>query len=174
MRRDPDAAERLLLELKADAQAAVTDIRRLVYWLRPPALDDLGLLGTLRETAEQYGAKGLSVSVEAPENLPTLSAAVEVACYRIAQEALTNVSRHAGARTCTVSLTIDTPSVLCLEVRDDGIGIVDPRANSSVHAGIGLTSMRERASELGGSLAVEALPDGGTRVRAGLPLPEEG
>jgi len=173
MRRDPDAAEELLLELKDDAQDAVADIRRLVYGLRPPALDDLGLLGALRETAEQYATKGLRVSVETPETLPPLSAAVEVAAYRIAQEALTNVSRHAGARTCTISLTIDEPSALRLEVRDNGIGIAEPGANSTVHAGVGLTSMRERASELGGSLVVEPLSEGGTLVRTRLPLPEE-
>jgi signal transduction histidine kinase len=173
MRRDPDAAEELLLELKADAQDAVADIRRLVYGLRPPALDDLGLLGALRETAEQYGAKGPSVSVEAPESLPQLSAAVEVAAYRIAQEALTNVARHAGASRCVVSLAVEGTSVLCLEVRDDGRGIPDPRDHTAVRAGVGLTSMRERATELGGSLVVEPLPEGGTRVRARLPLPEE-
>jgi signal transduction histidine kinase len=173
MRRDPDAAEELLLDLKADAQDAVTDIRRLVYGLRPPALDDLGLLGALRESAAQYGAKGLSVSVEAPEKLPPLSAAVEVAAYRIAQEALTNVARHAGADTCTISVAIGGSNVLCLEVRDDGRGIPDPRTDSSVRAGVGLTSMRERATELGGSLVVESLPEVGTLVRARLPLPEE-
>ena len=79
MQRDPEAAEALLLELKADAQDAVADIRRLVYGLRPPALDDLGLLGALRETAAQYDAKGLNVSLKPPEDLPPLSAAVEVA-----------------------------------------------------------------------------------------------
>jgi signal transduction histidine kinase len=173
MRRDPDAAEELLLELKADAQDAVADIRRLVYGLRPPALDDLGLLGSLRETAEQYATKGLSVSVKTPETLPPLSAAVEVAAYRIAQEALTNVSRHAGAHACTVSLTIDEPSTLRLEVRDDGIGIAGKRASALAHAGVGLTSMRERASELGGSFLVEPLPEGGTLVHARLPLPKE-
>jgi signal transduction histidine kinase len=173
MRRDPDATEELLLELKAEAQDAVTDIRRLVYGLRPPALDDLGLLGALRESAAQYSAKGLSVSVEGPEKLPPLSAAVEVAAYRIAQEALTNVARHAEANTCTVSLAIDEASVLCLEVRDDGRGIPDPQEESSVRAGVGLTSMRERASELGGSLVVEPLLEGGTSVRARLPLPKE-
>jgi signal transduction histidine kinase len=173
MRRDPDAAEELLLELKADAQHAVTDVRRLVYGLRPPALDDLGLIGALRETAEQYGTKGLSVSVEAPDKLPPLSAAVEVAAYRIAQEALTNVARHAEASTCTVSLALEEARVLCVEVRDDGCGIPDPQENSSVRAGVGLTSMRERASELGGTLLVEPLPAGGTRVRARLPLPKE-
>jgi signal transduction histidine kinase len=173
MRRDPDAAEKLLLELKADAQDAVTDIRRLVYGLRPPALDDLGLLGALRESAAQYSAKGLSVSVEAPESLPPLSAAVEVAAYRVAQEALSNVARHAEASTCTVSLGIDEAGVLCLEVRDDGRGLPDPQENASLRAGVGLTSMRERASELGGSLVVESLPERGTRVGARLPLPEE-
>jgi signal transduction histidine kinase len=173
MRRDPDAAEELLLDLKAQAQDAVTDIRRLVYGLRPPALDDLGLLGALRESAAQYGAKGLSVSVEAPQSLPPLSAAVEVATYRIAQEAMTNVARHAGAKTCTVALAIDEAGVLSLEVRDDGRGIPEPQAHSAVRAGVGLTSMRERATELGGSLVVEPLPEGGTRVRARLPLPRE-
>jgi signal transduction histidine kinase len=173
MRRDPDAAEELLLELKADAQDAVTDIRRLVYGLRPPALDDLGLLGALRETAAQYGTKGLSVSVKAPEVLPPLSAAVEVAAYRIAQEALTNVARHARARSSTIRLAVEE-GALCLEVGDDGVGMPDPQADQTGHAGVGLTSMRERATELGGSLVVGSLPEGGTRVLARLPLAEEG
>ena len=173
MRRDPDVAERLLLDLKADAQEAVADIRRLVYGLRPPALDDLGLLGALRESAQQYSVKGLRVSVEAPEELPPLSAAVEVAAYRIAQEALTNVARHAGADYCTVSLAIDESSVLCVVVRDDGRGIPGLQVHLPVRVGVGLTSMRERATELGGSLVVEPLAEGGTRVRARLPLPRE-
>jgi signal transduction histidine kinase len=172
MRLDPEAAEELLLELKADSQEAVEDIRRLVYGLRPPALDDLGLLGALRETAAQYDAKGLHASLEAPDRLPPLPAAVEVAAYRIAQEALTNVARHSGAGNCTIRLTLER-GVLCVEVRDDGRGIPAPREGSSVHVGVGLTSMRERATELGGGLQVEALGTGGTRVRARLPLPEE-
>ncbi len=172
MRRDPDAAEALLLDLKAQAQDAVADIRRLVYALRPPALDDLGLLGALRETAAQYGQNGLRVSVEAPEELPSLPAAVEVAAYRIAQEALTNVVRHAEARGCVVSLELDDASALRLEIRDDGRGLPDARAGG--RAGVGLSSMRERAAELGGSLVAGALPEGGTAVRVVLPLPGEG
>src|ERR687897_622372 len=156
MRRDPDAAEELLLDLKAQAQDAVADIRRLVYGLRPPALDDLGLLGALRESAAQYGAKGLDVRVEAPESLPPLSAAVEVACYRIAQEALTNVARHANANACTIYLAIEDSDVLCVEVRDDGRGMPEPGENTA--AGVGLTSMRERATELGGSLVADDHP----------------
>ena len=91
--------------MKAQAQSAVTDIRRLVYALRPPALDDLGLIGAIGEPAAQYAQNGLRVSVHAPEELPPLPAAVEVAAYRIAQEAITNVVHHAAARECTVSLT---------------------------------------------------------------------
>jgi len=175
MRRDPDAAEALLLDLKAQAQDAIADIRRLVYALRPPALDDLGLLGALRESAAQYGQNGLRVSVEAPESLPPLPAAVEVAVYRIAQEALTNVVRHAEARECIVSLAVDdAASALRLEVRDDGRGLPEPRVDDHGHTGVGLSSMRERATELGGSLVVDRPSEGGTSVRARLPLPGEG
>ncbi len=169
LRRDADTAEALLLDLKAQAQDAITDIRRLVHDLRPPALDDLGLVSALRETAARYGQKGLNVSVEAPNEMPHLPAAVEVAAYRIALEAMTNVVRHAKARNCTASLAIDGDErALCLEVCDDGRGIEHNRGS-----GVGLTSMRERAEELGGSLTVETLPEEGIIVRAGLPLPEE-
>lgn len=170
MRRDPDAAEELLVDLKSQAQDAISDIRRLVHSLRPPALDDLGLVGALRESAAQYGHNGLDVRVEAPEEPPILPAAVEVAAYRIAQEAVTNVARHAQAGTCNVSLEVDEAAkVLRLEVRDDGQGMPEKR-----NPGVGLASMRERASELGGSVVIEAASGKGTHVRAELPLPEEG
>ena len=164
LRRDPDAAETLLADATAHAQSAITDIRRLVYALRPPALDDLGLVAALREQAAQYQASGVRIAIDAPERLPSLPAAVEVACYRIAQEALTNVVRHAEARTCRVALAVG--DALCLEVRDDGRGLPPNHC-----AGVGLTSMRERAEELGGSCTIEPAPGGGTCVRARLPLP---
>ncbi len=135
------------------------------------ALDDLGLLGALRESAAQYSHNGLDVSVNAPEPLPTPTppAAVEVVLYRIAQEAMTNVARHADARTCAVCVTLDDDACLLrLEVRDDG-----RRLPEKPPAGVGLASMRERTEELGGSLTVGPLPEGGTVVRAGLPLAVE-
>ncbi len=162
---DPAAARSLLLGLKAQAQTAVSDIRRLVYELRPPALDDLGLLGAIRETAAQLEANGLDISVNVPESMPDLPAAVEVAAYRITQEALTNVARHSAARECVVRLSLDEAGErLCLEIRDDGRGLP-----STLRLGVGLTSMSERAAELGGSCVVESLPEGGTRVQASLP-----
>ena len=163
--QDPAAADELVAELREELRGAIADIRRLVYNLRPPALDDLGLAEALRRLAERYGSDSDEprVSVKAPEDLPSLPAAVEVAVYRIAQEALTNVARHAKARSCVVRLAVDGD--VRLEVTDDGAGIPDGR-----NAGVGLSSMRERASELGGSCIVQAVPEGGTRVLVLLPL----
>jgi len=155
--RDPTAADALLIELGAEIEAAVGDIRRLVYELRPPALDELGLVGAIRARAVQYSANttgGLQVRVEVPSDLPPLPAAVEVAAYRIADESLANVVR----------LSLD--DALQLEICDDGVGLP-----AEHHMGVGLLSLHERAAELGGSCVVEPVPTGGTRVRARLPLP---
>jgi signal transduction histidine kinase len=186
LHNDPQEAESLMRELKTETQDAVVDIRRLVYGLRPPALDDLGLVPAIREQTSKYGhlaedsdhwdggtagkQHGLIFTVEAPEELPPLSAAVEVACYRIAQEAITNVVRHSRASSCRVRLSIDEgENELEVEVGDNGVGL------PAVHrAGIGMSSMAERAAELGGTCTVAPDPEGGTRVLARLPLiPEE-
>jgi signal transduction histidine kinase len=182
--RDPKGAEALLLELKAHTQEAISEVRRLVYGLRPPALDDLGLIPAIRQQAANHGLlledllsgkgsrwangnnNGLVFSVNASEDLPLLPAAVEVACYRIAQEAIANATRHSGASSCHVSLSLDEANgSLELEVEDDGVGVAKDR-----NAGVGMSSMRERAEELGGTLTVETLPEGGTRVLSRLPL----
>jgi signal transduction histidine kinase len=167
--RDPAAADELVVELRDELRGAITDIRRLVYDLRPPALDDLGLIAALHQLAERYGAEGeqLRVSVEAPEDLPHLPAAVEVAVYRIAQEALTNVVRHAQAEECVVRLAVKE-DVVVLDISDAGVGIPAERT-----AGVGLSSMYERAAELGGRCVVESVPKGGTQVLVRLPLPKE-
>ena len=166
---DPAAARALLLELKAQTQVTVAEIRRLVYELRPPALDELGLVSALREHAMRYtgSSDGLHISVEAPsQGLPPLSAAVDVAAYRIALEAVTNVVRHARADSCLVRFSVD--DALHVEIVDNGIGI-----QPNTPAGVGLTSMRERAAELGGTCLIERVPNGGTRVLARLPLSRE-
>jgi signal transduction histidine kinase len=168
-------ADRLLADLTSRTQTAVADIRRLVYALRPPALDELGLLSALREQALQYSQQGQSpllITCQAPESLPPLPAAVEVAVYRIAQEALTNVVRHARADQCHLRLVLDTEAgILSLEIQDNGCGL--PPAH---HRGVGLTSMRERAEELGGTWAIESAATGGTRILVRFPflLPEGG
>jgi signal transduction histidine kinase len=167
LKQDTAAADRLLSDLKQQMQATVADIRRLVYDLRPPALAELGLLSALEEQATSYSQlHGLQVCLQAPERLPPLSAAVEVATYRIVLEALMNVVRHAQARSCRICLSLT--DTLSLEIVDDGLGL--PR---DYHAGVGTTSMRERAAELGGSCVIEAATPCGTRVCARLPFLKE-
>jgi signal transduction histidine kinase len=176
--RDPAAADALLGDLGAGIEGAVADIRRVAYALRPPALDEWGLVGAIRARASSYTTQGAGalgggprVCVEAAEPLPALPAAVEVAAYRIVEEALANVLRHARARTCTISLTVAegaSGAALRIEVEDDGVGLPVSR-----RSGVGLLSLRERAEELGGTCAVAASAAGGTRVAALLPLGQE-
>ncbi|TMC17314.1 MAG: sensor histidine kinase, partial [Chloroflexi bacterium] len=167
--RDPDAAVLLVEALKGQVKATIADIRRVVYALRPPVLDELGLISALREhMVYAQESNGLRVSIEAPEAMPPLPAAVEVAAYRIILEALTNVERHAHARTCLVRLDLAEAGALCLDITDDGRGL-SPHPT----AGVGLTSMRERAAELGGECKITSEPTRGTRVWVRLPLAKE-
>ena len=163
---DVPAAAAMLAALKGDIQAAVADIRRLVYDLRPPALDDLGLATALRMQASHYQSQNLTITVDAPEQLPPLPAAVEVALYRVAAEAMTNVVRHAHSQSCLVRLTVAADRV-DLDIIDDGRGLAP-----SMPAGVGLVSMRERAAELGGECLITSTPGQGTRVHLWLPLPQ--
>ncbi len=159
----PEEADRVLRRARDDVAAALADVRRLVHDLRPPALDDLGLTGAVRQQAERLLPAGVAVRVTGDADADDLPAAVEVAAYRIASEALANVARHAHAAQVDVVLRRDAER-LVVTVSDDGIGI-PPDAP----AGVGLVSLRERAAELGGSCAVECPAGGGTVVRAVLP-----
>lgn len=161
---NPQKAHELLVSLKAQAQEAILDVRRLVYDLRPPALDDLGLVGALRQSASRYEAGSLRFSFDVDEPLPTLPAAVETAAYRIALEAMTNVMRHAQATLCLIGLRCEDGHFI-VTVRDNGKGLREAQ-----QSGVGLQAMRERAGELNGQCVIQALPAGGTLVQAGLPL----
>ncbi|HEX6304626.1 MAG TPA: GAF domain-containing sensor histidine kinase [Anaerolineales bacterium] len=168
LNQDPASAARLLEELKKQSRRAVKDIRQIVYDLRPPALDDLGLTGALREALASYQRSGIAFNLQSMDEIPPLPAAVEVAAYRIVQEAVTNVIRHANAGRCLVSIDYregKENALLQLTVEDDGQGFRAGR-----HNGVGLNSMRERAAELGGSFTIEGISGGGTRVRAQLPI----
>lgn len=163
-----NTATELVGRLGSELQTASGDLRRLVYNLRPPALDELGLVGALRQQAANYALApdGPDVVVRAPDDLHGLPAAVEVAAYRIGQEALENVRKHSHGRRCEVVVSVQDGQ-LRLEVRDDGAGI------EAGHAlGVGLVAMRERAAAVGGSCSVESLPGQGTSVRAQFPVGE--
>ncbi len=162
--QESERADRLLEEVRDQTQETLAQIRRLVYDLRPPALDELGLLSALREQATSYQHQGLQILIEAPECLPPLPAAVEVAAYRIAREALTNVVRHAQARHCLLRLSL-RDRVLTLQITDDGKGIAPLH-----HIGVGLLAMQERASELGGGCTITRGASGGTTIQVNFPL----
>jgi two-component system NarL family sensor kinase len=162
--QEPERTERLLLELKGQIQESIQDVRRLVYDLRPPALDQLGLVSALNEyVTGQNGHQALNTVIETVQSLPPLPAAVEVAAYRITLEALTNAARHSQASNCTVRLWVEDG--LHLEIIDNGRGLP-----AQYQAGVGLASMRERAAELGGVCSVEKLSGDGTAVRVHLPF----
>jgi signal transduction histidine kinase len=163
----PEEAERVLVDLAAGTRRVIDEVRRVTYDLRPPALDELGLVGALREQAAGFaGARAtpLRIEIQVAGDLPALSAAVEVAAYRIALEALTNVVRHSGAASASVRLGVEGGE-LVLEVRDDGHGLAGGGS-----PGVGHRSMRERAEELGGSLDLGGAPGAGTFARATLPI----
>lgn len=157
----PGAASDIVVDLLADARTTAADVRRLVYDLRPPRLDELGLVGALRNQWTVPTAPALVIDVD--PGLPELPAAVEVAIYRIATEALQNVVKHAGATKACVVLEGDGERVR-LSVSDDGRGLPEP-----LIAGVGLTAMRERAEELGGTVDVARQGDW-TTVVVELPM----
>jgi signal transduction histidine kinase len=172
MHTDPMQAEQLVNHLERELQSAIGEVRRLFETLRPPALDQLGLVPALREhidilatrlRTDEASPQQVSFGLNSSGDLVSLPAIVEVAAYRIVCEALTNVARHSGARTCSVTLVRDKG--LRVEVVDDGVGIAGQRGR-----GLGLGSMRERAAELGGTLVIDAPPPGGTRIVARLPI----
>jgi two-component system, NarL family, sensor kinase len=168
----PSQAESLL-KLHHLQKTALIDVRSLVEGLRPPALDHGGLLSALQQHAELSAGMAVpnspAVGFEVVGNLSVLPAAVEVAAYRIAQEAISNATRHSGAQRITVRMS-RADDGLTVEIDDDGIGVAAD-ANPS---GMGLASMTERATELGGSCTNENSPTGGTRVKAWLPILIEG
>ena len=163
---DADAAVRLLRELRADAGEAIAEVRRIVYGLRPKALDELGLVGAVRQRVEHLhatGGRALAVDVDAPAALPELSAAVEVAAYRVAVEAVTNVARHAEVDRARVTFALADAGRLLVRVADAGSSAGPWRP------GVGLAAMRERVEGVGGTLTVTSGPEGGV-VTASLPL----
>jgi signal transduction histidine kinase len=173
--RDPVRVASYLERLKDTAHTALAEMRALLNQLRPQGLSAAGLGAALRKHAETVGAQvGLAVEVDVDENLPDLAPAIEEALYRIAQEALHNVVKHAQATQARIHLTCIAPrpgappQAVVLSVEDNGRGF-DPQAGT-IETGLGLTGMRERATSLGGSFAIGPCKDGGTLVTVAIPL----
>jgi signal transduction histidine kinase len=162
LQRNPSEAEKLIEELTEDMRQATREIRSLVYGLRPPMLDDLGLVAAIEHI--KLPASALLLVVNAPRPLPPLSAATEVAVYRITNEAIHKVVKHADATCCAVAIEVDAGTLLLI-VSDDG---KNPAVSPT--SGIGIQSMKERATELGGTFSIYAREDKGTQIEVRLPL----
>ena len=163
---DPALAGSLTAHIRHEVRVAVEEVRRIIDELRPAVLDENGLVGALQDRAAIVTARstGLIVTVQAPDPMPPLPPEVELAAYRIADEAIANVIRHAGATQCVVRISVGDG--VAISVTDDGVGPPSvPRPG-----GVGLSSMRQRAADLRGVVSVTACPGGGTVVEALLPL----
>jgi signal transduction histidine kinase len=164
--QNAEKAAALLTDVESGIHDTLANVRELVYGLRPPMLDQLGLLGALADFAKQQDGR-VTIRLDLPTALPRVSAAVEVAIFRIVQTALDNVTKHAQATCCDVQLRVDAQSTT-LTITDDGIGIGD------LHLpGVGLTSMQERAEELGGTFRVLPVQPHGTQIQVTVPLLDE-
>jgi len=163
---DNERLQKQVTVVQEDIESAIADIRTLVYALRPPALDEFGLLLALRELGSRFSENGKLVRIDAAEPLPTLGSAVETALYRIVQEAVTNSFRHGGASECRVELKVEDS--VSLTITDNGSGF-----GGTVSYGVGIRSMKERAGELGGVCEVHTSLQGVT-VRATIPFGKDG
>ena len=181
IREDPPKAIAFMDRFKQEIGRTVEEIRGIVHDLRPPALDELGLVGAVRQRAGQLldvqavqvvaDVKPLRIEIESPEPLPILPAAIEVGAYRIVAEALANVVKHSRADSCRVRIEFRSEtSELRIEISDNGVGYRNPASGFKNKDGVGLTSIRERTAELGGSCRFDAPPGGGTVVSAALPV----
>jgi two-component system NarL family sensor kinase len=165
--RTNGTARDALTEIETGLVGVADELRFVIDDLRSPGLRELGLAGALRRHASRIAAGGqlcVSVFEHRPPGAEPLPVAVEVAAYRIAAEALTNVGRHAHAGRCDLTIAHRDDDLLLL-VRDDGVGIHEARPDRS-----GLAGMRERAAEAGGHCTWHAVPSGGTLVECDLPL----
>ena len=160
-----DDAARQLRSASELATLSLDEARAAIGGLRPPVLDDLGLAGGLASLASSFPE--IEVAVHAAQR--RLPEHVELALFRVAQEALHNVAQHAGARVATVSLETMPGERVTLRISDDGRGVEVPAATDEPR-GFGLTSMNERVELVGGVLRVSAPPEGGTVVEASIPL----
>jgi len=159
-----------LAEAQTIAGSALQTVRNLTQLLHPAALDDLGLAAaidaSLRGLSRRHDIRAELHQVDMSARLPR---AVEVAAYRIAQEALTNIAKHSHAKSCQVHLT-QLPDRLLVEVEDDGVGFSADAHSISADRGLGLVSVRERASRLGGTFNILSTPGHGTRLIVSLPI----
>ena len=164
VKRVPEHLRPELVETQEIARSSLDDLRRIVRQLRPEALDDLGLVSALTSLSTAFSERtGIPVDRRLARELPWLGPEVQLVLYRVAQESLTNIARHAGASRALLGLE-RTAGGIMLRVADDGCGL------NGAADGSGILGMRERALLVGGDLAIASRQGGGVEVRLAVPL----
>jgi len=163
-----------LEEAKALAVRTIEEVHRMILDLRPSVLDDLGLLSAIRWYAERHLApRGLSVRCEFEAQDRRLPAAFETAVFRVCQEAMSNIARHAQAESVLIQVS-ESGGALHIEIEDDGRGFDPENVSRAQRRPFGLMGIRERVEILGGQVRIDSAPGKGTRLHIDVPLPREG
>ena len=167
--RTPEALPAELEEFRSLVRNAVADMRRFMFDLRPDSLDDLGLVATMKRFSSEYQDRtGIVTRFNVSGEDRRVGSQLEEAIFRIIQEALNNVQKHAGAKTAEVLLSIQ-PGRVAARIRDDGAGFDPEHPPSAGRRQLGLVGMRERAEALGGRMEVKSRPGQGTEIEVEFP-----
>jgi signal transduction histidine kinase len=168
LEREQNELRKRTVDMKQLIDATVASVRRISADLRPVMLDNLGLVPTLEWLAKDFSTRtGIRADLDIPDENLGVEGDAATAIFRIAQEALTNVSRHAGATQVTVELKRRSGNVV-VRIRDNGRGLA--AADSRKTRSFGVLGMRERAYVLGGELNISSPPQGGTQIEAVIPI----
>jgi signal transduction histidine kinase len=170
-----DVSRARLVDAKALAVRTINELHRIIYDLRPSVLDDLGLLSAIRWYAERHlESRGISLRCEFAGTETRLAPETETALFRVVQEAVTNIAKHARADTVLIQ-SAERDGMLTIEIEDDGQGF-DPSTlppPAARERGLGLLGMRERVELLGGTLILDSAPGQGARIAVSVPLPPD-
>jgi two-component system, NarL family, sensor histidine kinase DegS len=176
-RRSPEQLIDEMARLKSTMREGLIEVRRFQFDLRPSSLADRGLLATLQRYVTDYQAFfRIAVELHLPENPPSLSKDEELQTFRIIQEALQNIQKHARATLISVQIAAEAEAVVAT-IQDNGRGFVPQQNEITILSGAGLRGMKERAAAVGGELDVSSIPGSGTTIRFSLPrtvMVEEG
>lgn len=172
-KHQPEQVQGEVAKLRVAVQDSLQDVRRFIFNLRPASLTDVGLVTTLREHVQEYGDQyGVNVQLNVPDNL-ALSADQELVVFRVVQESLQNIHKHAEATNVVVDLQQRQNGPLVVSIIDNGKGFNPELVRQRQPSSSGLVSMRERAATVGGTLQIDSQPGAGTTISMVLPMPKE-
>lgn len=178
--KDMEDAKSEIRELKKDVKVTLNNIRKIIYDLRPMSLDDLGLIPTIEKYIEGFKADSdLNIQLQYSEGIEGLNSGIETAIYRVVQEALNNIKKHADAKNVSIdfSLMENAKKNIFIKIEDDGVGFSDTHYKEKAESkscGFGIIGMKERIEVLEGKFSLDSRENMGTVIKISIPVIEEG